>query len=422
MNQKVIRKLIILAVVSLTGLLTIQVFWFKKAYDLRQRQFEEKANLALRFTANQLLKAAGEKSNALPRVSQTTANNFRVRINSCLEYDSLPLLLQNAFATYGASGDYNVAVLDCNEKDLLLGYNFKAFSESKKLPYTNYDQDDGCYYLNISFTEKQATLMQEMGFWLLSALGCLLFLAYFAYSLSILLKEKRLAEMKKDFINNMTHEFKTPITNIGIASEMLKNNGTSLSSDKLKHYAGIIFKENERLKGQVERVLQIAFLEEKALDLNREPLNINDLVTDVMQQFTLRIANRKGHISFDNKAEGFIIEGDKFHLSNVIYNLLDNADKYSPNAPNIFIETTKTPKGMRLTIVDKGMGMTQDAQKKIFDKFYRVPTGNVHDVKGFGLGLSYVKMIVEAHGGTIHVESQEGFGSTFHIDFNSNSK
>jgi two-component system, OmpR family, phosphate regulon sensor histidine kinase PhoR len=418
MNQKVIRKLIILAVVALTGLLTIQVFWFKKAYDLRQRQFEEKANLALRFTANRLLAVAGENPSNTPSISQTAANNFKVRINSCLAYDSLPMVVQNAFATYGAKGDYNVSVLDCNEEDMLLGYNFKSFSEKQKEPYKNYEPDDGCYYLNISFTEKQATLMQEMSFWLLSALGCLLVILYFAYSLYILLKEKRLAQMKKDFINNMTHEFKTPITNIGLASEMLKNSGAALSTEKMQHYANIIFKENERLKGQVERVLQIAFLEEKALDLHREPLNINDLVTESVNQFALRIANRQGQIRFENKAEGFTIQGDKFHLSNMIYNLLDNADKYSPDKPNIFIETVSTAKGMRLTISDKGKGMSQEAQKKIFDKFYRVPTGDVHDVKGFGLGLSYVKMVVEAHGGTIEVKSQEGFGSTFQLNFN----
>ncbi len=417
MNQKTIRRLFILAVIALTGLLTIQVFWFKKAYELRQRQFEEKANLALRFTANQLLAAAGEKPSATPFVSQTAANNFQVRINSCLEYDSLPLVVQNAFTSYGASGDYNVAVLDCNEKDMLLGYNFKAFSENRKVPYKNYERDDGCYYLNISFTEKQATLMQEMGFWLLSALCCLLFILYFAYNLYILVKEKRLAVMKKDFINNMTHEFKTPITNIGIASEMLKNASSSLSSEKIQHYADIIFKENERLKEQVERVLQIAFLEEKALDIKREPLIIRDLIAEVVNQFTLRIANRRGHIEVKNGIEDFRINGDKFHLSNVVYNLLDNADKYSPDAPNITIETNRTLKGFRLTIADKGIGMSKDAQKKVFEKFYRVHKGDVHDVKGFGLGLSYVKMIVEAHGGTIQVDSQEGVGSAFHLDF-----
>ena len=171
--------------------------------------------------------------------------------------------------------------------------------------------------------------------------------------------------MKKDFINNMTHEFKTPITNIGIASEMLKNASTQLSSDKIQHYAHIIFKENERLKEQVERVLQIAFLEEKALDIKQELLIIKDLVTEVVNQFTLRIANRNGHIRFKNGIEDFTINGDKFHLSNVVYNLLDNADKYSPNTPDITIETTRTPKGVRQTIADKGMGMSKEAQKKV---------------------------------------------------------
>jgi two-component sensor histidine kinase len=144
-------------------------------------------------------------------------------------------------------------------------------------------------------------------------------------------------------------------------------------------------------------------------------VSFNDLVHDIVQQFGLRIANRKGHIRFETKAKNGNMQGDIFHLSNVIINLLDNADKYSPNAPDIVVETANTPKGLRLSVIDKGKGMTAEAQKRIFDKFYRVPTGDVHDVKGFGLGLSYVKMVVEAHGGTIQVNSQEHQGTAFHL-------
>jgi two-component system, OmpR family, phosphate regulon sensor histidine kinase PhoR len=263
--------------------------------------------------------------------------------------------------------------------------------------------------------------MQEMWFWVFASVCCLLVMVFFAYSLYVLFKEKQLAEMKKDFINNMTHELKTPISNIAIASEMLKNprlfkGNEAASLEKMRHYADIIQKENERLKGQVERVLTMAFLEEKTLDLKLESININELMDAILVNFDLRMQQLNGSILFKNKAESPLINADKLHLSNVIYSLLDNAVKYSVEKPDITISTENTAKGLRISIADKGIGMENNVQKLIFDKFYRAPTGDVHTTKGFGLGLTYAKMIVEAHGGTIKVESEVNKGSTFFLE------
>ena len=230
--------------------------------------------------------------------------------------------------------------------------------------------------------------------------------------------------MKKDFINNMTHELKTPISNIAIATEMLKNPRLFADSDtdsikKMRHYAAIIQQENERLKQQVERVLTMAFLEEKTLDLKLESVDINDLLTTILTPFSLRVQQLKGVIDFKKQAHLPLIEVDKFHISNVVHSLLDNAVKYSMNPPIITILTENTAKGVQITVSDKGIGIENAAQRFIFDQFYRVPTGDVHDVKGFGLGLAYAKMIIEAHGGTIKVESEVGKGSQFFINLNS---
>jgi two-component system, OmpR family, phosphate regulon sensor histidine kinase PhoR len=409
--------LVILAVLALSGLMTVQIVWFKQAYDLQQRQFSEKANSALNFTANEL----SNFKNLTPSVMQTSTNTFRVQVNACLNQDSLPLHLQRAFATYGTAGDYDVAVNDCYNKDKLLAYNFKSFSNNKKSLAANITQDEPCYYLDVTFNEKPKTLMQEMWFWVFASVCCLLVLVFFAYSLYVLFKEKQLAEMKKDFINNMTHELKTPIANIGIASEMLKNprlfNVLEPNSlEKMRHYANIIQQENERLKGQVERVLTMAFLEEKTLDLKLESIDINELLEAILVNFDLRIQQSEGIISFDNKADLPIIKADKLHLSNVIYSLLDNGIKYSINKPELTITTKNVGKSVQIIVADKGIGMDNAAQKLIFDKFYRVPTGDVHNIKGFGLGLTYAKMIVEAHGGTIKVESEINKGSQFFIN------
>ncbi len=417
MNHKTIRRLVILAVLALSGLMTVQIVWFKQAYDLQQRQFTEKAHSALNLTANEL----NDVKNATPSVSQTSNNTFRVQVNACLNKDSLPLHLQRAFATYGTAGDYDVTVNDCNNKDKLLAYNFNSFAQNKKLVAANISQDEPCYYLDVTFNDKPKTLMQEMWFWVFASVCCLLVLIFFAYSLYVLFKEKQLAEMKKDFINNMTHELKTPISNIGIASEMLKNPHLfsvldTNSLEKMRHYADIIQKENERLKGQVERVLTMAFLEEKTMNLKLETLNINELISDILINFELRIQQLNGVILFKNRANLATINADKLHISNVIYSLLDNAVKYSKeNKIDINISTENTPKGLQIKIADKGIGIEKEAKKLIFDKFYRVSTGDVHNIKGFGLGLTYAKMIVEAHGGTIKVESELNKGSQFFI-------
>ena len=387
MNQKTIRRLVVLAVLALSGLMTVQIVWFKQAYDLQQRQFSEKAHSALNLTANQL----SNSPNRDPSVIQTSTNTFRVQVSACLNEDSLPMHLQRAFAAYGTAGDYDVAVNDCNNKDKLLAYNFKSFTDSKNKLSVHDVQNEPCYYLDVTFKDKPKTLMQEMWFWVFASVCCLLVLVFFAYSLYVLFKEKQLSEMKKDFINNMTHELKTPISNIAIASEMLKNPRLFSDSDtesvrKMRHYADIIQKENERLKGQVERVLTMAFLEEKTLDLKRELVNIDELLDDILSNFSLRIEQLNGSIQFQNKTNEPIINADKFHLSNVIYSLLDNAVKYSVGKPEIIVSTENTSKGVRLTVADKGIGMEKDVQCLIFDKFYRVPTGDVHDVKGFGLG------------------------------------
>lgn len=410
MNHKIIRHLVILAIFALGGLMTVQVVWFKQAYDLRQHQFTEKANSALFLTAQQLNKG----NNQTPDVQQTSANTFLVQIDGCLNKDSLPVLLQKALANYGTVGDYEVTVNDCNNNFQLLNYNFQSFTNENKFLIER-EQNEPCYYLNVTFNNKPKTLMQEMWFWLFASGSCLLVLIFFAYSLYALLNEKRLSEMKKDFISNMTHELKTPIANIAIASEMLKNIPLSMGIEKIKMYADIIEKENKRLEGQVERVLTMAFLEEKNMDLKKEILDVNKLLENIVNTFSPRIEQKNGSIVFEQNAKNAKIEADKFHLSNVIYSLLDNADKYSPQNPNIRLKTANTHSGICITISDNGIGMNKENQKKIFEKFYRVPTGNVHNVKGFGLGLTYVKMIIDAHGGDIFVDSQLDIGSNFSI-------
>lgn len=232
---------------------------------------------------------------------------------------------------------------------------------------------------------------------------------------SLLFRQKRLSELKTDFINNMTHELKTPIATISLASEALINVQNFDNLDSIKRYNKIIHEENDRLKSHVERILNIALLEKSGFSINHEQLDLHKLLDKVIEQSQLRISRQEANVSFVKEAQKSVVLADEMHLINVFTNLIDNALKYTKQRPFISIKTSNTRIGISIFVTDNGIGMSPSQMKRIFEKFYRVPTGDVHDVKGFGLGLSYVKTIIELHGGYIKVTSEFGKGSTFEV-------
>jgi two-component system phosphate regulon sensor histidine kinase PhoR len=242
-------------------------------------------------------------------------------------------------------------------------------------------------------------------------LGC------FIYTIYVILFQKKLSEMKTDFINNMTHEFKTPIATISLATDSIVSPKISSDPDKVQRFARIIKQENKRMNDQVEKVLQMAKLDKNELKLNLTEVDLNDVVTDAAVYIGLQVEPRGGTVETQLDAEPAIVQGDLTHISSLINNLLDNANKYSPEAPKILVSTCNVSKGVEVTVEDYGLGMTREARKNIFDRFYRVHTGDRHDVKGFGLGLSYVKTITEVHNGTVIVKSELGKGSSFIVTF-----
>lgn len=282
-------------------------------------------------------------------------------------------------------------------------------------------------HLYVYFPTRQEFIWSRMGFTLAaSALLILTILACFYIAISTILRQKKMADIKNDFINNMTHEFKTPISTISLAVEMAQNMGWREQADsqrstepeeagRLSRYLGIIRDETRRLGSHVEKVLQMALLDRGAVKLAIVPVNIHDVVEKVLNTIGLQIEQRGGELELDFDAENEVVEADEVHLTNIVYNLVDNAIKYSPGKPHITIRTQSLPDGISLTVADQGLGLSKEQQNRIFETFYRVPTGNLHDVKGFGLGLSYVRKMVDAHHGRITVESQLGQGSAFEV-------
>jgi len=275
-------------------------------------------------------------------------------------------------------------------------------------------RDPGMLYIN--FPDRQSLIFSNLSVTMASSAGLLLVLiSIFSYTLYAILRQKKISEMKTDFINNMTHEFKTPVSTIMIASEALKDPEILEDKNRIGRLAGIIYDENVRLGNHIERVLSIARLDKKELKLEQEEVDMNALIAAVADSMSLQLEKKSAQLVLALDAECATLKGDELHLSNVIYNLIDNANKYSADAPYIRLSTRNTSKSLIIEIEDKGIGMTKEQSRRIFDQFYRVPTGNLHDVKGFGLGLNYVQDIVTQMNGTIKVRSEKDKGTVFEI-------
>ena len=270
--------------------------------------------------------------------------------------------------------------------------------------------------LLLHFPEQDIFLIKQNGWLLVSVCVLLSLIAFcFAYTLRTLFQQKQFAQRLTQFINNMTHEFKTPISTIALASEACKNPQILHDRERIQRYSGVIHDEAQRMRGQVEKILQMAVLEEGEYELHLGPVDAHQIISEVIHNFAVQVERRKGVIVRQLHAANTTIAADALHLADMLHNLLDNANKYTRATPRIVVSTENDEHGVHIRIADNGIGLRSEEKRLVFDKYYRVPTGNLHDVKGFGLGLSYVKLMAEAHGGTVEVESEYQKGSVFHL-------
>jgi two-component system phosphate regulon sensor histidine kinase PhoR len=410
------RIVIALAVISITGITITQIYWVRKAFDLKANQFNADVNRALENVASRIHDINKTPIPANSLVDQESSNYFTVMVNGPIDSNLLGFLLKNEFDRSNITADYEFGVYDCS-KQCMTGGNYISPTKNKippslsELPALKMDG----YYFGVRFPQIEANLISQMGIWGFSSVVMLVVIFFFAYTLFVILKQRRLSEVQKDFINNMTHEFKTPLSTIAISTGVLKDPSIIQAPERLINYATIIENETNRLKQQVERVLQMARLEKNNLTLKRETTDLHELISESVKNNTVALQKKSGKFELYLNAENSLVNIDKLHFSNVLYNLMDNAIKYCTISPTITITTSSSHHQFTLDVKDNGIGISEDNLKKIFHRFYRVPTGNLHDVKGFGLGLNYVKLVVESHGGKIMVNSKMGSGSTFTI-------
>jgi len=399
----------------------------QKEDSLNLKEFQDHVHSSLMNVLSTIQKRDGDESDMYGAVRQISNNHFTVDFNEELQPFYLETLLKKEFYIQNIHRDFYYGIYDCFTDSIVLSNRVRYKKDS--IYVTDVVSSDEItpeklnltktvyftvYFPNLELGEIEP--QNDYSPWIYLTLMLVVIAIFFAFSVTVIMRQYRLAEVKTDFINNMTHELKTPISTISLSAEMMMRL-PEISAEQVHKYAGIIYKENKRLEHQVERVLNVAKLDKDQVVLNKDRFDINELLDEVKENFELHHFEKGGIINFELNATNHIIQADAVHLTNVIYNLLENAVKYCESVPNITIQTRNDKNGIWIEIEDNGIGIKKENLSLIFDKFYRVPTGNLHNVKGFGLGLYYVKLIVDAHGGKVNVKSTLGKGTTFSLFF-----
>ncbi len=415
MRHHTIRYVIVLATFSIVGILLTQIYWVSKAFDIKEKQFNQSIQIALQNVAEQIAYVNQVALNPKP-VRRLTSDYYVVNVNTSIDTKLLEHYLKIEMTKANVDIAYEYGIYDCSTNQMVYGNYVSQYLEEKTNKKSNFPTwNEYTYYFGIRFPNKTTYLASEMEVWWFSSVLLLVVIVFFGYTLWVIIKQKRLSEIQRDFINNMTHEFKTPISTILISADLITKPQILQKPEAILKYANVIKAQNLRLKNQIEKVLQMALLEKTKVQLNLEKINVQTLIEEVASNFNLnQTAQITMNWAFEHEEQAYI-QADVVHFTNIIYNLLDNAVKYVDGEPKIDISGKNLNKKVVINIQDNGIGISKEHQKRIFEKFYRVPTGNVHNVKGFGLGLNYVMQVIKAHKWQIVVKSELGRGTCFEI-------
>ena len=431
--KRIFPIITILIFVSLLGIIFFQILWIKQALQDKEQQFE---NSMIKVTASAASDLADEKGNLSSFDNRKNAeilfplNAFPSTIVHRFSREEIRAKIKKAFEkNYIKNVDFEFAISSTS----MIGDDLqsKKYFESSLDTIHNYSFVAPIISPGGSLTEGLSpeelliivvphvkNIIWKQMYWLVLGAIVFTFIIFAAFFITIraLLNQKKLSEIKSDFINNMTHEFKTPLATISLAVDALKNEKVIHDRAKMDYFSGIIKDENKRMNKQVETILQAALLDKQEIQLNEKTVHAHEIIQAAVNNIKLPLEQKNGKLETNLEATNDVIKGDEVHLINIINNLLDNAIKYSDEDSRIKLSTLNYNKHLRIKIEDNGIGMSKETLHRIFEKFYRAHTGNIHNVKGFGLGLSYVKTIVDAHKGKIKAESTLGKGSCFIID------
>lgn len=418
MTRSKVRLITIIGTLAIAAIIVVQGYWVLQMWNYKEKEFSQTVKVSLYRVAKQLVELNGSVLPNTGIINQMSSNYFVVNVNDKIQADHVEYFLRKEFQKVLINEDFEFGIYDCSNDQVVYGNYIKAnaepiqnFKEKSILP----THEGFTYYFVVFFPNRSTSLIANLMYVFLFSLLLLIALGVFVYSIFVIVKQNELSELQKDFINNMTHEFKTPLASILLASGAISSNPKVKDDSVIQRLTGIIDQQNKRLISHVEKILELAKLEKNKFLLFTEKLELNNVIREMLPALELRIENVQGVLNINLSNEDIFILADKIHLTNVLDNLIDNAIKYSINNPVIYISSSIQKGKVILSIEDNGVGMDIVTQKKVFQKFYRHHTGNVHDVKGFGLGLFYVKNICNALNWKLKIESTPAQGTKIFI-------
>jgi two-component system phosphate regulon sensor histidine kinase PhoR len=416
MSNRSIRWVIGFGVLAIVAILTTQAYFFYQAFNLKERQTVQSLRISLQAVAENISRY---NESTLPDniIHEYSPEYFIVDINNHIDSRILEHYLRSELIRRHLSIDFEYAIYDCDDDQMVYG-NYVSLDERQEQPskLQNWPKyTEGLYYFGVHFPGMKSYVLGEMELWYFFTAILVVVIIFFGYSMMIILQQKRLSEVQRDFINNMSHEFRTPLTSISLAADVLEEEANGGDPERFGKYAAILKDQALLMQNKIEKVLQQAETEQRLFILNKEPLHLNDFLADLTGKFRSRVEHDKGRISLETGPGNPQILADRTHFSGVLANLLDNAMKYTLDPPEIKIAASVTGRNVFLSLKDNGMGIDRKHIRRVFMPFFRVQGGNIHNVKGSGLGLSYVKKICDLHGWKVRLESESGKGTTVTI-------
>lgn len=420
MRSTTLKWIVLSATLLAASIVTVQLYWLVKVYSLEQRSFHTNVVKSIRslFEDLQMNDAPGTHLESLIDAPGKDLDYFVFKADTIPMKDSLVFYIKDEFAAFGVLTDCKLGAYSSAEKKYVYDAYIPAPASrypnaqpaTWELPVYNNSSDNIVLY----FPHRHEYILGEMNFWITSTVILFIALIGLAASLFYFYRQKFLAEIQKDFVNNFTHEFKTPLAVMKIASEVLSQDSIARQPDRLERYAAIIHNQTEHLQNQVERLLRTASIDSKDLPIRKEPIDAQKLIEEALSKVQPLIDQKKARVEVKMEDAGGTVEADRAHLELALVNLLENALKYSAD-PHIVVQSGHFEDDFFISVKDNGVGIEKQYLKNIFKKFYRVPTGDIHNVKGFGLGLNFVKRIIDAHKGKIQVNSLPGIGTEFRL-------
>lgn len=406
--------IIFIGFLAIVGVLVMQVLTLDQAYAFERNEMSEKIHFALRDVVHRIYNDNKSEIPITNQVKKVTDDYYIVNVNDVFEANVLEYYLKNEFEKVKLETDFEYAIYDCSSEKMMYG-NYISVTQKKVGKCENcFTKKEGyTYYFAVRFPKIKYSYVSSLrNYWIYTGI-LLLVLVIYVYSILILLKQKKYTELQADFINNMTHEFKTPLASILIASNYANTQNEIKDNPKLSKYIQIIINQSNKLNQHIERILNVAKSDGKWVDIEKSDLSLTDTITLVKENAILKTNNQE-IIKFDDKID-YKIKADAFHLYNILYNIIDNSIKYSGENPEINIIIEENKKGLSVRFIDNGSGISDAHIDYVFDKFYRVPRENKKDIEGFGIGLFYVKKIIDLHHWKINMENNIGQGVTVSI-------